>query len=287
MRRLKNRYRLVILKDNDLAEKASFFITGLNVLAFLSIVLVMTFVLFWALFSYTPLVYFLPVSEQLSKERELNRLARTTDSLTQVIEDRQSYFNNIKTILKGGVPDTNRKAITPVDKELKSRKAPFRTEKALNPDTLPKLSMPNSKPSDNLLTNQTNQVSTVSPEQISFFPPLEGLVTAEYQDASDHFAVDVVAPANSRINAVKDGHVIYTGWSASTGHVIMIQHDFNLISVYKHSSELLKNVGSFVQSGESIAVVGTSGNLSTGPHLHFELWKNGAPLDPQAYINFE
>ena len=287
MRRLRNRYRLVILKDYDLAEKASFSIKGANVVAFFSIILVLTFLLVWALFSYTPMVYFLPISNQIQKERELSELAHTTDSLTRVIQQRETYFNNIKTILKGKVPDTTAKAAGAVDKKPEPRKTASESGDLLSQDTLPSPLSEQGEQAYTLLPTSDPQNTTVPLDQLGFFPPLEGLVTAEYQDSEDHYAVDVVAPANSRIKAVKDGHVIHTGWSTSAGHTIMIQHAFNLISVYKHNSELLENVGSFVKAGDPIGVVGTSGNLSTGPHLHFELWRKGIPVDPQAYISFE
>jgi murein DD-endopeptidase MepM/ murein hydrolase activator NlpD len=287
LRRLRNRYRLVILKDYDLAEKASFSIKGANVIAFFSIILVVTFLLFWALFSYTPMVYFLPISNQIQKERELSQLARTTDSLTRVIKQRETYFNNIKTILRGKVPDTTAKAAAAVNKKPEPRETSSGSDGLLSQDTLPNPLDKQGRQGYTLLPTGNPQNSTVPLDQLAFFPPLEGLVTAEYQDTEDHYAVDVVAPADSRIKAVKDGHVIHTGWSTSAGHTIMIQHAFDLISIYKHNSELLENVGSFVKAGDPIGIVGTSGNLSTGPHLHFELWRNGVPVDPQAYISFE
>lgn len=286
-RRLRNRYRLVILKDYDLAEKASFSIRGANIVAFFSIILVVTFVLFWVLFSFTPLMYLLPVSDQIQKEKQLTKLAKKTDSLNKVIENQRSYFNNIKTILKGKVPDSGKKALADSDKEnLKSRSTPIQAREDLQQDSLLKPGIDN-RSDINLLPESEEQTSTISLEELTFFPPLEGLITSEYDGSAGHYAVDVVAPANSEIKATKDGTVIYTGWSATTGYTMVIQHKANLISVYKHNSELLRNVGSFVKAGESIGIVGTSGKLSTGPHLHFELWQNGTPVDPEVYINFD
>ena len=107
-----------------------------------------------------------------------------------------------------------------------------------------------------------------------------------FNASSNHFGVDLVSDANSRISAVLDGSVIFSGWTLETGYVIYIQHDANIVSVYKHNAELLKNVGDKVDAGEVIAIIGNSGELSTGPHLHFELWHNGNALNPEQYIDF-
>lgn len=286
MRRLRNRYRLVILKDNDLAEKASFSIKGFNVVAFFSVVLVVTFLLFWALFSYTPLVYFLPVSNQLQKERKLTQLARRADSLTEVIKDQQVYFNNIKTVLKGNVPKSDKSRMKPTPETLRSRSNPLKGKNDLKTDSLLKRTQVTGEGYRFLSPNSVESDNKKTLEAISFFPPLKGVVTNDYNSAENHYAIDVVAPANTTIKAVKGGTVVYTGWSASTGHTIILQHNHNLLSVYKHNSELLKDIGSFVRAGEAIGVVGTSGKLSTGPHLHFELWNAGSPLNPSDYIDF-
>ncbi len=105
--------------------------------------------------------------------------------------------------------------------------------------------------------------------------------------SSGHFGVDVIAPKNEAVVAILKGTVIYQNWSPTDGHVIHIQHKKNLLSIYKHNSEVLKNTGEFVDAGEPIAIVGNSGEHSTGPHLHFELWHNGYPIDPEMFINFE
>ncbi len=287
MRRLRNRYRLVILKDNDLAEKASFSIRGFNVVAFLSVVLLVTFFLFWALFSYTPLVYFLPVSNQLKKERKLTQLAHRADSLNKVVKDQQSYLNNIRTVLKGNVPENDKSRMKPKPETLRSRSSRLKDQNDLKTDSLLKGTQVAGEGYRFLSPNSAERKNNRTLETINFYPPLKGVVTNDYNSTKNHFAIDVVAPANTTIKAVKGGTVVYTGWSATTGHTMILQHSRNLLSVYKHNSELLKDIGSFVRAGEAIGVVGTSGKLSTGPHLHFELWNAGSPLNPSAYIDFD
>ena len=112
------------------------------------------------------------------------------------------------------------------------------------------------------------------------------MVTNKFKSTTDHYGVDLVSSANSLISTVLDGTVIFAGWTLETGYVIYIQHQNNLISVYKHNAELLKTLGDKVKAGEAIAIIGNSGELSTGPHLHFELWQNGIALNPELYINF-
>ena len=122
--------------------------------------------------------------------------------------------------------------------------------------------------------------------QIHFFPPVKGLVTNSFNSLADHYGTDIVAASNEVVKATLEGTVIMATWTLETGWVIQIQHKNNLISIYKHNAELLKRVGDFVEVGEAIAIIGNSGELTTGPHLHFELWYLGIPLDPEDYISF-
>jgi murein DD-endopeptidase MepM/ murein hydrolase activator NlpD len=123
-------------------------------------------------------------------------------------------------------------------------------------------------------------------ENIHFFTPLRGMITNKFNTKTDHLAIDIVGTVNARISNVLDGTVIFAGWTMDTGHSIYIQHESNIISAYKHNAELLKSVGDRVKAGEVIAIMGNSGELTTGPHLHFELWHNGTALDPETYIDF-
>lgn len=122
---------------------------------------------------------------------------------------------------------------------------------------------------------------------LSFFPPLKGVITNYYSSHQKHYGIDVVARNDAVIKAVSNGTVIYSDWSVEVGYVIVIQHDNNILSVYKHNSALLKEEGDIVKAGDAISIIGGSGNLSSGPHLHFELWYNGIALDPEEYISFE
>ena len=123
-------------------------------------------------------------------------------------------------------------------------------------------------------------------KDILFFTPIKGVVTQPFNAKDQHFGVDVVSKENEAVKATLDGVVALSSWTSETGHVIALLHDNNLFSVYKHNSVLLKEQGDKVVVGEAIAIIGNSGDLSTGPHLHFELWHNNKPIDPEHYIVF-
>jgi murein DD-endopeptidase MepM/ murein hydrolase activator NlpD len=119
-----------------------------------------------------------------------------------------------------------------------------------------------------------------------FFTPLKGFISNDFDPRNKHYGIDIVSRKNEPIKATLDGRVIFAGWTLETGYVISIQHKYDLVSFYKHNSTLLRDQGAFVKAGEAIAIIGGSGEVSTGPHLHFELWYNGNPVDPKEYISF-
>jgi len=119
------------------------------------------------------------------------------------------------------------------------------------------------------------------------FPPVSGTISESYDVKSKHYAVDIVVEENTPIKATADGTVIFAEWTAQTGYVILIEHSSGLISVYKHNASLTKSQGDLVKAGEVIATAGNTGELTTGPHLHFELWSDGYPVNPTNFIDFK
>lgn len=138
-----------------------------------------------------------------------------------------------------------------------------------------------------ILTSSGAGNLAISPEQLFFVPPLTGVMSAGYDAAKKHFGTDITAPKNSPIQAVLDGYVFMADWTIETGFTLGIQHENDLISFYKHNSALLKKAGDRIKAGEAVAIIGNSGTLSTGPHLHFELWHKGVPIDAEDYIVFQ
>ena len=138
---------------------------------------------------------------------------------------------------------------------------------------------------------QKSKTASFSPqdlplEQMYFSSPLSGEISAGFQPDTKHYGVDIVAPENTAIKSIMDGWVIISDYTVETGNTIGIQHPNNIISFYKHNSVLLKKEGSFVRAGEAVAIIGNTGELTDGPHLHFELWHKGKPVDPADFIMF-
>jgi lipoprotein NlpD len=131
-----------------------------------------------------------------------------------------------------------------------------------------------------------SQLKRENKSSFFFFKPIEGIISSEFDRNARHYGIDLVAKENESIKAVLEGTVILAEWTTDNGHIIQIQHRNNWVSVYKHCSVLFKKAGEQVKAGEAIAIVGNSGTETTGPHLHFELWENGSPKDPQQYIAF-
>jgi len=137
------------------------------------------------------------------------------------------------------------------------------------------------EPSLNLSTSTVSEL-----QEMFLFTPISGLISRKYDLKEDHFGVDIVSKKNEPVMSVASGTVILSSWTQDSGYVIAIQHSSNLISVYKHNAELLKKTGSFVNGGDVIAIIGNTGELTDGPHLHFELWYNGNAVNPEDFISF-
>lgn len=131
-----------------------------------------------------------------------------------------------------------------------------------------------------------NQPFAQDLQDIYFFTPISGIITSRFDLSEEHYGVDIVAKTDEPVKCIADGSVIMADWTQSSGNIIAVQHRGNLISVYKHNAALLKKVGSFVSAGEIIAIIGNTGELTTGPHLHFELWYNGNPVNPEDFVSF-
>ncbi len=272
--KLRNKYRLVVLNDDTFEEKLSLKLSRLNVVLFAILSAFVLITLTSLLIAYTPLREYIPGYASTKLKREAIRLASAKDSLEHQVSMQSNYVENIRRILSGDtltepvVADTNvtvsdgifEQGISPADSALRA----FADEE-----------------DDFNLPTGSNDISN-----FTFFAPVKGIISGEYDPRIDHQAVDVVAPKNTPIKACLEGVILFAGWTVETGHVVIVQHNDNLISVYKHNSALLKSQGDVVQSGEAIAIIGNSGEQSTGPHLHFELWHEGIPVNPTNYISF-
>ena len=275
-KKLSDRYRLIIYNDSTFQSVWSMKLTRLKVFTLTSLLSAFIVVLVILLIATTGLREYIPGYPKAEYRQMVLYTALKVDSLENEIRKRDQFFESIQAIVSGGVPEDN----LVIDTTVEFNEVEFME---FNHDSVFQ---------DRLLAEQTslslqsNASKKADISQIHFFVPLKGVVTSSFDSASDHFGVDMVSEPNSRISAVLDGTVIFSGWTLETGYVIYIQHEADLVSVYKHNSELLKSTGERVTAGDAVAIIGNSGELSTGPHLHFELWHEGVPLNPEQYIDF-
>ena len=276
-RKLLHKYRLVILNESTFEEKISFKLSRLNVFVTGTLCIIGLIGLTTLLIAFTPLREYIPGYSSTKLKMQATTLTYKTDSLVRVLYNTNRYLDNVRMVLTGDIENSeiNRDSLfekfklDPSSIDL----TPSREDSMLRAEVA--------------LEDKYNifELSGTSSTMV-FFPPLSGTISQRYDAEKKHYAVDVVAPRETPIKAVADGTVIFAEWTADTGHVIIIEHKDGILSVYKHNGSLNKSQGDRVNSGEVIASVGNTGEFTTGPHLHFELWNNGAPVNPTDYIDF-
>ena len=275
-KKLLHKYRLVVLNEETFEERFSFKLNRLNVFVFstlfaLFLILTTTFII-----AFTPLREYIPGYSSTTLKKRAAQLTYKTDSLQQIIKVNDQYLASIRKVLTGDLKtvDFNKDSIIEVAKT--------------DPSVLIRISR-----KDSLLRQQVakedkyNPLTAPQDLEIALFAPVKGTITEQYDSKSKHYAVDVVTVKDSPVKAVADGTVIFAEWTVATGYVIILKHDNSLISVYKHNAMLTKEQGEIVNGGEVIAIVGNTGELTTGPHLHFELWRDGYPINPTNFIDFD
>lgn len=274
---IKSKYRLVILNDINFKETFSIRLSLANIYALTSIVFIILIGLIFFLVVVTPLKEYIPGYGDTNMRKDLVKLKTRSDSLALVVTQQEAWINNIRNILNGNV-DT----VTNLNEKTLSRYDTVQLDKLPDEDIALREQI-ESEESYALNEDPAKKNSIVN---LNLFPPVKGYITQKFDPNKDHYGIDIVANANESIKAALDGTVIMADWTVATGYVIAIQHQNNLITFYKHNSVLLKKVGNFVKAGDAIAIIGNSGEMSTGPHLHFELWKDGVPVDPELYMVF-
>lgn len=278
-RKMRHKYRLIIYNEDSFEEVWAFKLSRLNVLSVIGLLAILIIVMVTLFIAFTPLREFIPGYPDSELRRTITLNAIKVDSLERKLVLRDQYFKNIHTIFSGGVPKS---AETPKDSVVdigevkfnKSEKDSLLRKKVEEEEKFNFAAMSNEKPVEANLS------------QIIFFAPVKGIVTNSYSTTDGHYGTDIVTSGNEVVKATLDGTVILATWTLETGYVIQIQHDHNLVSVYKHNADLLKKTGDIVKAGEAIAIIGNSGELTTGPHLHFEIWNQGKPLNPEEFIVF-
>ena len=276
-RKLLHKYRLVVLNEATFEERFSFKLNRLNVFVFSTIFAFFLIAITTVLIAFTPLREYIPGYSSTSLKKQAVNLTFKTDSLQQALSVNGQYIASIKKVLTGDVKtvDFNRDSIL---------------EAAQN--DVEGINLSPSK-RDSILREIVSQEDKYNPltanEEVNFvlFPPVKGSISESYNPETKHFAVDIVTTKDSPVKAAADGTVIFADWTTDSGNVIVLIHTNNLISIYKHNASLHKEQGELVKAGEVIATVGNSGELTTGPHLHFELWSDGYPINPTNFIDFD
>jgi len=273
--KLFHKYRFVIMKDSSFEEKLSVKLTRINVIAFVGTLVFLCFFSTMLLIAYTPLSEYVPGKSSIEVQKSLIALNIKSDSLEAILVNRSIYLENINKIING------EELVTPENyAEITNTQIPISFEKSKE-DSLFRVKVEaEDKSSIYKKDNPSNNTT------LMFFTPLTGLISDGYNNKTKHFGIDLVAKEKSRISSVLEGTVIISHWAYETGYVIGVQHKNDYLSFYKHNSVLLKSVGDYVNAGDHIAIIGNSGELSSGPHLHFELWHKGIPVNPENYISF-
>ncbi|MEP1095023.1 MAG: M23 family metallopeptidase [Cyclobacteriaceae bacterium] len=275
---LTSKYLLIIRNEENFAEKTTFRFNYARL--FLAASILGLSLLSLAVYVVTVLLdqWLDPRHVQMVANRQVLELSMRIDSLQVEVDHKEVYIENIRRIMSGDI-STDSLAASP-EANLQSSD--------LSMSIQPIDSQFRAEFEGTELSNLSINVSTSNSElrEIYLFSPLDGIVTDGFDPREDHYGIDLVAKENEPVRCAADGVVIMSSWTLDGGYVIAVQHAGNLVSVYKHNSELFKNVGSFVVAGEVIATIGNTGELTTGPHLHLELWHNGNPVNPQEYIAF-
>ena len=278
--RLTNKYQMVIRNEENLAEKSSFGFTYAKLFVLAGLVFVVVFALSLLLAQSLLARWFDPRHAQREANQQLYQLATRMDSLALEVERKDLFIRNFQRILSG---DTTAGLLE--DAQVLSNGAKPLKVGRLNPTGQDSAFRREFEQSD--LNNVTfTQTRYNELQKTFFFTPLNGLVSDSYEIKKGHYGVDIVAKSNEPVKCIADGTVVLASWTQDAGYVMAVQHAGNLISVYKHNAELLKKVGNFINAGEIIAIVGNSGEMTSGPHLHFELWYNGNSLNPEEFLTF-
>ena len=275
-KKLVHKYRLLVLNEDTFEERFSFRLNRLNVFVitvFSALTLILGTTLLIAL---TPLREYIPGYASTNLVRQAASLSDLTDSLQQRLTTNQAYLESIRNVLTGNLKPAslNKDSIL----EAVAREVDAQLLVASKEDSLLRARVQQE--------DKYNPLSDESAQELVLFSPVSGVITAEYNPEEKHYAVDIATVKNTPVKATADGTVILAEWTADTGYVVVLRHKDNLISVYKHTTSISVAQGDLVKSGEVIAASGNTGALTTGPHLHFELWSEGYPINPTNFIDF-
>jgi len=277
---LTNRYLLIVRNEEDFSEKRTIIFNYGRLILLLAFIFILSMTLSILSVNTVLKQWFDPRYAEMEANRQVLNLTLMLDSLQNEVQVKNNYIQNVKYILEG----QNLDSLSSSNKVLStSTLGDINLSPALSP--LDSQFRAEYESSDLGLVSLNFNRSEDELREIVFFTPLEGIITNNFDPKENHFGIDIVSQENEPIKALADGIVIMASWTLDGGNVLVIQHSGNLISIYKHNSELLKSVGNFVESGEIVSIIGNTGELTSGPHLHFELWFKERAVNPEIYVN--
>jgi murein DD-endopeptidase MepM/ murein hydrolase activator NlpD len=280
LQRIRRKYRIQIISEDQFEEKASLRLSTLQVFVLFSAIIIAMVALTIYLVAFTSLREYIPGYADTSTQRKLYELTVATDSLERIVEANTLFLDNIQNVVMGRIPQDS----IPVPRDTTGSYKYKQTQNTRSKEDSLLRAEVEKEDQYNIMLNAPKSTHPIG--NFLFFAPVLGQVSDKYNKEIRHYGVDIVTAKNEAVKSALDGTVVLAGWTAETGYTMVIQHTENLLTVYKHNAALLKKEGTFVKAGEPIAIVGNSGELTTGPHLHFELWYNGLPVDPQLFIVF-
>jgi len=276
----RDKYRFAVSNDTTFEEIWRIRLTQYNAFLLITSLIFLIIGTTAMLIAFTNLREFIPGYPDITMRRNILVSAIRLDSLERELAIRDKYFANLNSIIAGNQPAS---VYTLRDTTRNYKSITFKNSPE---DSILRAQIENDE-RYNLTLGPVESESVTSIAGLHFFPPVKGIVSGKFDPRTKHFGTDIVTKPKSPVDAALDGTVIFTGWTMETGFVIQVQHSNNIVSVYKHNASLLKSTGDMVRTGDAIAIVGDSGELYTsGPHLHYEIWYKGRPLDPEEHIIF-
>ncbi len=278
-RNLRNKFRLVVMNDETLEERFAIRLSPMNVIVFFGTIMLALIFITLYLIAFTPLREYIPGYADVNMRRNMVMLSLKADSMEKQMHAENLFLNTFNKVMQDSIKPESHAADTSQTSLYDSIRHLQRSED----DSLLRL----------LVESQDQYVLSANDKSFStgigsyyFFTPVKGTITTPFSTIKKHFGVDIVASPDEVIKCALDGTVVIANWTSETGYIIGVQHSNNLFTLYKHNSALLKSVGDYVKAGEVIAIIGNTGEYTSGPHLHFELWYNSSPVNPVDYMSF-
>ncbi|MCH2233517.1 MAG: M23 family metallopeptidase [Crocinitomicaceae bacterium] len=271
LKRIREKHTLSYSDEGNYDEKWSLKVSTLNILSLLAFYTIVTLFLFFLLLKFTGIGNIFETSSDQANMDQVHKNASSIDSLYEATASTDLYLRDLKKILND---------------------EPFYDSlETAQPDSFPSNYQPDFEKSveDSILRAKMENDEIPDQELLNvafFFPPVKGVVSRSFDPNNKHYGVDISTPEDAVVKSCLEGIVIYTGWDSEVGQVIIVQHNYGFLSVYKHCSKIFKKQGQSIQTGDPIALVGNTGSHSSGPHLHFELWEKGQYLNPEDFISF-